>query len=59
MARKDKEIADLKKKTEITETNFKRLRDEVMKLTNALNTKKLSIKQKEERLNILKATQNQ
>lgn len=32
LARKDKEINDLRKKTEISENNFKRLRDEVQKL---------------------------
>jgi DNA-binding Xre family transcriptional regulator len=33
VARKDKEIADLRKKTEISEKNFKNLKDEVEKLT--------------------------
>jgi len=40
LARKDKEISDLKKKTEVSETNFKRLRDEVKKLEDALAMKK-------------------
>ena len=33
VARKDKEIADLRKKTEVSEKNFKNLKDEVAKLT--------------------------
>lgn len=36
IARKDKEINDIKRKTEISENNYKRLRDEVMKLQGDL-----------------------
>lgn len=32
IARKDKETNDIKRKTEISENNYKRLRDEVMRL---------------------------
>lgn len=45
VARKDKEIADLKKKTEISEKNFKSLRDEVDKLTTKLASMKSSNEQ--------------
>ena len=36
VARKDKLIADIRKKTEISEKNFKSLRDDVDKLTSRL-----------------------
>jgi len=39
LARRDKEISDLRKKTEVSETNYKRLRDEVLKLETAVGEK--------------------
>jgi len=42
VARKDKEIADIRKKTEISEKNFKSLRDEVDRLTARLTLIKAS-----------------
>ena len=59
LARKDKEINDLRKKTEISENNFKRLRDEVQKLEGNLADKKLKNQEKEKKLNELKAIQNE
>lgn len=59
LARKDKEINDLRKKTEISENNFKRLRDEVQKLQGNLADKKLKNQQKEKKLGELKAIQNE
>jgi hypothetical protein len=41
LARKDKEINDLKKKAEVSENNFKRLRDEVQKLEGNLADKRV------------------
>lgn len=59
IARKDKEINDLKKKTEVSETNYKRLRDEVLKLQGALEDKKIKIDDKKKKLNELKTIQNE
>lgn len=46
LARKDKEINDLRKKTEVSENNFKRLRDEVQKLEGNLADKKVKNQEK-------------
>jgi hypothetical protein len=40
LARRDKEISDLRKKTEVSETNYKRLRDEVQRLEGLLADKR-------------------
>ena len=58
LARKDKEINDLRKKTEVSENNYKRLRDEVQKLEGTLEEKKLKNQEREKKLNQLKMTQN-
>jgi chromosome segregation ATPase len=59
LARKDKEINDIRKKTEISENNFKRLRDEVQKLDGSLADKKQKNQEKEKKLNELKLVQNE
>lgn len=58
LARKDKEINDIKKKTEVSETNYRRLRDEVLKLQTALKDKQDKNKEREDKLNKLKVVQN-
>jgi len=40
ITRKDKEISDVKKRTDASENNYKKLRDEVMKLQNNLAERK-------------------
>lgn len=40
IARKDKQTNDIKRKTEISQTNYKKLRDEVMKLGLELEARK-------------------
>ena len=47
IARKDKETNDIKRKTEISENNYKRLRDEVMKLQIELEERKKLNKEKD------------
>lgn len=59
LARKDKEINDLRKKTEVSENNYKRLRDEVQKLEGTLEDKKVKNQEKEKKLNQLKMVQNE
>ena len=48
IARKDKETNDIKRKTKISENNYKRLRDEVMKLQIELELRKKMNKDKDQ-----------
>ena len=50
IARKDKETNDIKRKTEISENNYKRLRDEVMKLQIELEERKKLNKEKDQKI---------
>ena len=59
IARRDKEINDLKKKTEVSETNYKRLRDEVDRLNLVLAKKKETNEVKKKKLEELKKVQNE
>lgn len=59
LARRDKEISDLRKKTEVSETNYKRLRDEVLKMETILADKKEKNRERELKLNTLKTKYNE
>lgn len=59
VARKDKEIADIRKKTEISQKNFKSLKDQVDKLTARLAQIKERNIEKQKTLNKLTLQKNE
>ena len=59
LARKEKEINDIRKKTDVSEANFKRLRDEVQKLEIGTASKKGKNEENKRKFEQLKAVQNE